>query len=213
MKRTILALIVLTVAALPAALAQTWEFGGIGGATFFQPTDVTSAAGVASAGFEHGFSAGAVLGHSMYRYLGGEIRYMFEKSNMKLSGSGLNPTFGAQAHIIHYDFLLHLKPIESAVRPYVAAGGGGKLYRGTGTEAAFQPLNQYAIMTKTQDFRPLISVGAGVKYAIRPNILLRAEFRDYITPFPKKVIAPIPGVKVSDWVHDFVPMFGISVLF
>jgi len=37
--------------------------------------------------------------------------------------------------------------------------------------------------------------------------------RDYITPFPNKVIAPAPGAKVGGWLQDFVPMFGVSWTF
>jgi hypothetical protein len=33
---------------------------------------------------------------------------------------------------------------------------------------------------------------------------------DYLTPFPKEVITPNPPSKVSGWIHDIVPMFGLS---
>ena len=59
----------------------------------------------------------------------------------------------------------------------------------------------------------MISAGAGFRIALKPNVILRAEFRDYLTPFPGNVIAAAPGVHISGWVHDFVPLVGISYLF
>ena len=45
------------------------------------------------------------------------------------------------------------------------------------------------------------------------SVYLRLEIRDYITPFPKQVVAPAPGAKLKGWLHDFVPMVGIGVRF
>jgi hypothetical protein len=45
------------------------------------------------------------------------------------------------------------------------------------------------------------------------HAFLRTEFRDYVTPFPKKVITPATGAKVSGWLHDIVPMVGIGFSF
>jgi hypothetical protein len=39
---------------------------------------------------------------------------------------------------------------------------------------------------------------------------LRVEVHDFATPFPKKVITPNLGAKVSGWIHDIVPMVGLS---
>jgi len=70
-----------------------------------------------------------------------------------------------------------------------------------------------AIKAKPAHRALVISVGGGIRMALKPNIFLRVEFRDYLTPFPGHVIAAAPGVHISGWVHDFVPLVGISYLF
>jgi hypothetical protein len=134
-------------------------------------------------------------------------------SDLKLSGNGSDVSFKGMSHAIHYDFLYSPAARRSKVQPFVAAGAGVKLYRGTGKEQAYQPLSNFAYLTRTQDLRPLIAAGGGFKYRVGEHMFFRAEIRDYITPFPKKVITPAPGAKVSGWLQDFVPMFGLSFSF
>jgi hypothetical protein len=92
-------------------------------------------------------------------------------------------------------------------------GGGLKGYFGTGKEVAYQPLVNVAIPTATRQWQPVLTAGAGVKWSIGQRTILRVEVRDYVTPFPKDVLLPSPGNKVSGWVHSFLPSFGISYLF
>jgi hypothetical protein len=99
------------------------------------------------------------------------------------------------------------------VQPFAAGGGGARIFRGNGTETAFQALSSFAILTRTQEVKALISVGGGVKYDLSDRLRFRAEFRDYISPFPQQVIAPVDGSKVSGWLHDFTPMAGVSYVF
>jgi len=197
-----------------ACWAQQYEFGGAAGAGFVKNVNVTSPAGSATAGFKSGAAFGAVLGHNPYSLVGGEVRYSYLQSDLRLAGAGAEPTFAGVAHAIHYDLLLHPRKSRGrGVQPFAAVGGGMKMYRGTGKETAYQPLNRYAYLTRTQEIKPMGSVGGGVRIPIGSKMALRTEFRDYITPFPKKVIAPAPGAKISGWVHDIVPMVGISYLF
>lgn len=196
-----------------AALAQNWEAGGLAGGGFYQNANVTNAVGSAVTGFRNGPVFGGLIGHNMYRYISGELHYGFSRHDLKVSGAGSEATFKGMAHAVHYDFLLHTAPVGARVRPFVAAGGGGKLFRGTGAETAYQPLSQYALLTKTQEWKPLIAVGGGIKTQIAPRVYLRVEFRDQITPFPKNVIAPAPGATIKGWLHDFIPMAGITFTF
>jgi hypothetical protein len=193
--------------------AQEWEIGGIGGAGFMNGLSVTGNGGSATTGFKSGVAFGAFVGSNLYPHLSGEIRYTYQMSDLKLSGSGNEVTFTGVSHAIHYDFVYHPANKRGKMQPFVAAGAGVKLYRGTGKEQAYQPLSRFAYLTKTEDLRPLISAGAGIKYRISDHMIFRAEIRDYITPFPNKVITPAPGAKVSGWLQDFVPMFGLSFVF
>ena len=44
---------------------------------------------------------------------------------------GSETAFGGDAHAIHYDLLWHFSTHRPTVRPFVAAGAGVKLFRGT----------------------------------------------------------------------------------
>lgn len=210
MKRLFYSFLSATSLLAPAASAQRWDLGLFGAGAIYNSQSVTLGAASASAGFSKGFGGGVWIGQNHYRYVGGEIRYAYLRNDMKLTAGSTAATFGGEAHAIHYDLLLYTKPAGSKVRPYFAAGGGLKVYRGTGTETVDQPGARFALLTKTTDARPMISVGTGVRWTVSERVSLRVEFRDYITPFPKGVIAPNSGAKVGGWIHDFLPMVGIS---
>jgi TPP-dependent trihydroxycyclohexane-1,2-dione (THcHDO) dehydratase len=109
--------------------------------------------------------------------------------------------------------LVHATPREARLRPFIAFGGGIKYYRGTGAEQEFQPLQNFAVLTRTSEWLPMLSVGGGVKFRIAKHALVRFDFRDYMTPFPTRVILPAGGSSVSGWLHDLTPMVGISAFF
>jgi hypothetical protein len=195
------------------AFAQKYEFGVQGGVSFYDKKTVTNARGSADAGFKLGYAAGFTIGHNMYQHIGGEIRYTFLQNEMRLNSGSTEATFGSQAHAIHYDFLIHARGLDSPVRPYVAFGGGIKYYRGTGAEQAFQPLSNIAILTKTSDTKGLASVGGGVKLKMTDKIWLRLDVHDYLTPFPKNIIAPNSGSSVGGWMNNIVGTGGITFTF
>ncbi|HWB84079.1 MAG TPA: hypothetical protein VG675_08065 [Bryobacteraceae bacterium] len=211
--RTLGLSILFLAAAGTACYAQQWEFGGTAGAGFLTGVPVTGVVGSATTGFKSGAAFGAFIGNDLYRHLSGELHYGFLQSDLHIQSGGSDASFAGVAHVVHYDLILHTSRSESKVQFFAAAGGGMKIFRGTGKEAAYQPLSQYAYFTRTQAVKPMISVGGGIKYVIRRNIFLRTEFRDYITPFPTELIAPAPGAKISGLLHDFVPMVGLSVVF
>jgi hypothetical protein len=198
--------------ALPA-FAQKYEFGVQGGISFYDKKTVTNQRGAADAGFKPGYAAGFTVGHNMYKYIGGEIRYTFLHNEMKLESGSTKATFGSQAHALHYDFLIHSRGLNAPVRPYVAFGGGMKYYRGTGTEQPFQPLSNIAILTKTSDTKGLVSVGGGVKVKMTDKIWLRLDVHDYLTPFPKNIITPASGSSVGGWMNNIVGTGGITFTF
>ena len=207
---TILLLLSLTAA---TCFAQQWELGGLGGAGFLKGLPVNSPLGSATAGFKSGMAFGGFIGHSTYKHIGGELHYGYLKSDLKVQSGSQQATFAGEAHVAHYDVILRTNRRGSRVEFFAALGGGVKIFRGTGKEAAYQPLNQYAYLTKTQSVKPMASVGGGLKFSLTEHVFLRTEFRDYITMFPKDLITPAPGAKISGILHDFVPMVGISIVF
>jgi hypothetical protein len=199
-------------AATALGTAGEWEIGVAGGAGFVRNVGVTGARGTATTGLEPGWTAGVVAGQTLHPNVSGEVRYTFRDSNLKLTSGGTKVTFSGLSHVIHYDVLVHPARGRSRMQPFVAAGLGARVFRGTGTETAFQPLSGFAVLTKTQEVKPMVSAGAGLKYEISERVRIRAEFRDYLSPFPKQVIMPTGG-DIKGWLHDFTPMAGISYTF
>jgi hypothetical protein len=200
-------------AGAPACWAQKWEFGVLGGGGFYTNGSVSSPAGDGDVGFKSGLAVGALIGNNMYKFLGGELRYEYRPGDLKVKSGGTEATFNGESHVMHYDFLFHFTPTGSHIRPFVAAGGGVKVYRGTGTPTLTQPLSRLALLTNTYQTSGLGSVGAGVKIISSKRIGLRVEVHDFITPFPKQVIAPAPGAKITGFLNDFVVMGGVSFFF
>jgi outer membrane protein W len=205
----------LALAALtPAAFAQKWEVGFGAGGSFLTSETITNPAGNASATRDPGLALSAWLDNDIGTgLLGGELRYDHEMGDLKLSSGGTTVKFGSQSNALHYDFIYNFASSESAVRPFVAAGGGVKWFSGTGAEQVYQPLSNIAVLSDVRDLRPMVSVGGGVKFNIAKSTLLRLEVHDYLTPFPSKLIAPVSGSSVSGWLQDFVVMAGLSFAF
>jgi hypothetical protein len=209
MKKTVGIFAFLAMAAFPA-LAQDWEVGGVAGGSFLPGVSVSSPLGSATTGFKTGFTVGAFVSQSVSKHFSGEIRYSYMQSDLKLSSGGSTADFSGNAHLVHYDILYHPAKSLAKAQPFIAFGGGMKIFQGTGTEAAVQPLSQFGYFTKTHEVKPMASVGVGVRMQISKRAYLRAEVRDFITPFPKEVIAPAPGASFGSILHDIVPMVGIS---
>lgn len=203
-------LVVCLTALAPAMMAQRWEVGGGAGGGFYTSQDVSLASSSVSTKIDTNVAGSAWLANNSANKWGGELRFDYQLGDLALNGAGSSATFAARSYGMHYDILWHFTPNGSKIRPFVALGAGIKVYQGTGAEVAYQPLNQYALLTKAQDLVPLVSGGAGVKVQLASRVQLRLELHDYATPFPKQVIAPNTGAKVGGWLMDFVPSVGIS---
>ena len=87
------------------------------------------------------------------------------QSNLKLESGGTSTSFSGQTHAVYYDVLIHTGSArESRTQIFAAVGGGMKIFQGTGKETAFQPLSQFAYLTKTHEVKPMVSFGGGVRY-------------------------------------------------
>ena len=210
MKTAHMLVVCLAVSAAPAALAQKWELGGGAGAGFYTSKDATRPPETATAKIKTGMAAGAWLTNNTSARWGGEIRYSYQRGQAQLKQGSTLAAFDAETHAMHYDFQWHATDVDSASRPYIAFGGGVKVYRGTGTEQLTQPLSRFALLTKTQEVQGMVSIGAGIKTKLGEHWQLRLDVHDYITPFPKDVITPNLGTSIGGMLHDIVPMVGIS---
>jgi outer membrane protein W len=194
----------------PAAIAQSWELGGGLGGSFFTTQDVVNSGKTAQASLSNDIAGAVWLGNSSHRRWGGEVRLDYERGDLKLESGSTTALFPAEVYSMHYDLLFHFRPVGSKVRPYIAGGGGVRFYRGTGTESAVQPLSQFAFLTKTNELKPLISFGAGIKWQINRSLQFRIEAHDFMTTVPTEVIAPAFGSAFKGWFNNIVPMAGLS---
>jgi hypothetical protein len=192
-----------------AAFSQNWQAGVAAGGGFARSLPVAGA----KADLTRAPVFGAFLGQDVSRYLGGEIRYTLRTGDLRLRAGSTKAVFRGQSHLVHYDVLVHATPPASPVRPFLAAGAGVRVTRGTGAESAYQPLMEYALLTRTRQVQPVISFGGGVKIRAGRRMVVRVELRDYASPFPGEVIAPAPGVHAGNWLHDVTPMIGLGGTF
>ena len=198
---------------LPCFLfGQSWEVGGSGGFGVYHNLNVTSGSASGTAGFDSGFALGGVIGNNMGRWLGGEARYTYRSDDLQVSSGSTKAKATANSQAIHYDLLVYGASKEASVRPFVSAGAGVKLYRGTGAEPVFQPLSNLVVLTHTNEAQPLISLGGGVKIPVSRGALIRLDFRDYLTPVPTSLLATPANSRISGWLHDFVFLVGISAV-
>jgi hypothetical protein len=189
-----------------------WELGGAAGFGFIHDATVSNPSGSATAGFDNRFAIGALAGQDLYQHLSGEVRYVFRDGDLVLK-SGQKVNMDGDSHLIHYDLLLHARGKGSRIRPFVAAGAGVRVFQGTGREYANQPLSDFAVLTKTNQTEPLISVGAGVKARLTEHGIIRFDFREYMSPFPQELFVTATGAKIHGWLYDSVPLVGVSFVF
>ena len=198
---------------LPQCKAQRWEVGALGGGDFYNSVAVTAPSGSGDVSIKPSFAVGAFVGNEMYKMLGGELRYEYLPGDLKVSSNGTTATFAGQAQAIHYDFLYHFTSTESKIRPFVSAGGGIKIYQGTGAATETQPLSNLALLTHTHETTGMGVVGAGVKAFISSRVKFRFEIKDFISPVPHEVISAAPGAKISGLFNNVVFLAGLGVTF
>ncbi len=206
-------MVLMTAAGSAAAQQGSWALGFGGGGSFYFDKSFTAPPGSAEAGFESSFAAGAWLTQDLYGKIGGEIRYAFQQNSLRLKAGGQDVTMDGRSHAFAYSLHLHFTGRDSGVRPYVAVGGGMKQYAGTGTENPTQPLQDYAILTRTSEWKPLAVFGVGIKFRAGNHVRFRVEVLDWMTPFPKEVIYPAPSADLGGWIHNLAPMVGVSFVF
>jgi hypothetical protein len=192
---------------------RQWEFGATLGYGWNRSAQVTASADEAKAGIGNRLVAGAVVGEDLYEHFSGEVRYLYQDGGPYLSNGGRKAQMQGHSHTLTYDLLIHVKDQNSRLRPYVAVGAGGRFYRATGPEPVTQPLPQFASLIGGSEWKFVTSLGAGVKYLVRDHLLVRADFRDYISPFPRSVFVPASGAANHGLFHQFTPMIGVSYWF
>ena len=193
----------------PTAFGQRFEFGGGGGASFYNTRTVTGPSASVEAGFKSGYAFTGYLGQIGDR-LGGELRYSYASNDMELTSGGKSFAMTGRTHAVHYDLVFYFNGKKSTVRPYVLVGGGMKQYTGSGNSASLvQPFMATAVLTNTNEWKPLVTAGGGIRVVLNPKLHLRAEVLTYMTQVPTNVITPVKG-KLDGWYFDIVPTVSLS---
>jgi len=203
------ALIVLTAGACSAQ----FEVGVAGGYGFYRNASIYAPAGKANAGIRDRFALSVVLTEERFRRFGGEFRYTYQDGDPFLEAGGVRTDLQGQSHAFHYDLLVHFLPPTSRIRPYVVGGFGAKLYVISGPPNPAAALTNIATIPTRNDARWLATPGFGVKWYPARNVCVRFDFRDYLTPFPKKLIAPVPFATARGYLQQFTPLVGVSYVF
>ena len=198
--------------ALPAFAQPKYEVGLLGLLSSYQSADVTAPSNSGKTGADFGGGGGLLVGQTGDRW-GGELRYLYSKNDFKVESGSQSASLAGQSHTIHYDVLFYLKDSDSAVRPFLAVGGGAKVFHPTGAEQEFQELSDLVLLTRTTQTRPVGDFGGGVKIRAGDSTAFRIEFRDYVSPTPKEVLTPSIGADVGDILHQWTALVGFSWTF
>lgn len=199
----------LTAAGTWPCLAQ-WEIGGAGGYGIYRNATIFAPPGKATTGVKDRFTVSGFIAENRYEWLSGEFRYTYHDGDPFIEAGGVRANIQGQSHAFHYDGLFHFRPRRAVVRPYVSVGVGAKQYVVTGPENPSQPLGVIGKLTSVNEWKPLLAAGGGMKVRVSDHVALRLDFRDYVTPFPKKVITPVPFATARGLLQQFTPMVGIS---
>jgi opacity protein-like surface antigen len=198
--------------AAAAAMAQTWSIEGGVGYGWYHNATISGSAGTATAGVRNQYTAAGVVSEDLFEHFSGEFRYIYHPGETFLESGSASGNLQAYSHTFTYDALLHLKPRSSRFRPFVAFGGGGKYY-GTSGPVARQPVPAIAGLKAQSQWKPVFDFGGGVKYNVNGHVVVSGMLRDYITPFPGNLFAPVGGATSSGVLHQITPMFGIGFRF
>src|SRR5262249_7721806 len=147
----------------------------------------------AQVGIRNRFAASFVVTENLYNHFSGEVRYTYQDGDPFVRFNGVTANMQGQSHAITYDPLFHIRGREARLRPVFAAGAGGKYYRVTGPEPILPPAPNVVALVNRNDWEFVASLGGGISYVIGHHVVLRADFRDYITPFPNNVFVPVKG--------------------
>ena len=196
-----------------ACFAQPYEIGGTIGYGIYRDGTVFGPGISAQAGIRNRFAAGCLVGEDLYEHISGEIRYLYQDGHPFLATSSAKSDMQGQSHAFHYDLLFHLSRRDRRFRPFVAGGVGIKGYIVAGPAPFPQPLPNIATLVTQDEWKLLVTVGGGVKYRLYKNLLLRGDFLDYLTAFPRRQILPAANNTARGIFQQFTPMFGVSYSF
>ncbi len=195
------------------AFAQQYEIGATVGYGIYHDGTIFSTSGTAEAGIRNRFAAGILLADEFSKYVSAEFVYLYHDGHPFLQTPGVKSDIQGNSDALTVGMLFHFKSRQHRWRTFLAAGTGAKEYVIAGPAPFPQPISQIASLTTNDVWKVVFDAGGGVKVRLSPHMVLRAEFRDYITTFPRQQIVPAPHNTARGISEQFTPLFGVSYTF
>ena len=195
------------------AFGQRYEVGADIGYGVYRDGSIYSASGSAQAGIRNRFAAGIILGYEVSKYVSAEFDYLYHDGHPFLQSTGVKSDIQGNSDMLTVEMLFHFKTQEHRWRPFIAGGSGAKEYVIAGPEPFPQAIPQIASLTSNDVWKVVFTAGGGVQFRLIEHMLLRAEFRDYLTTFPRQEIVPAAHNTARGIFEQFTPLFGISYTF
>lgn len=196
-----------------SAFAQQYEVGADAGYGVYRGGSIYSSGESAEAGIRNRFAAGIFLDDNFAEYVSAEFDYLYHDGHPYLQAPGVKSDIQGNSDALTIDLLFHFRPRDSRFRPFLAGGAGAKEYVIAGPAPFPQPIPQIASLTTNDVWKTVFTVGGGIKFLLRPHMMLRLEFRDYLTTFPRQEIVPAPHNTARGIFEQFTPLFGVSYTF
>lgn len=193
--------------------SEHFEIGADVGYGFYRDGSIYSNEGTAKAGIRNRFAAGLIFGDDCLDYVSFEFRYLYHDGHPFLQAPGVKVDIQGQSHALTGEALFHFKDRRHRWRPYLIGGFGTKGYIIAGPAPFPQPIPQIGSLETNDVWKVVFNAGGGVKYRLRNHLLIRAEFLDYMTTFPRTQIVPAPHNTARGIFEQFTPLFGISYTF
>jgi opacity protein-like surface antigen len=198
--------------AVPQA-AEQYEIGAEIGYGIYHNGTIYSSSGTAEAGIRNRFAAGIILGDEFSKYVSAEFQYLYHDGHPFLEAPGVNTDIQGNSDALTMGLLFHFKDREHRIRPFVAGRAGAKEYVIAGPAPFPQPIPQIASLTTNDVWKVLFAPGGGVKIRLPHHVIVRGEFLDYLTSFPRTQIVPAPHNTARGIFEQFTPLFGVSYTF
>lgn len=196
-----------------AVSAQQYEVGATIGYGVYRDGSIYFDSGTAQAGIRNRFAAGIFLADEFSNYVSAEFDYLYHDGHPFLQAPGVKSDIQGNSDALTCGLLFHFKPREHRWRPFLAGGAGAKEYVIAGPAPFPQPIPEIASLTTNDVWKVVFTAGGGVKFRLIPHMVLRAEFRDYITTFPRQEIVPAAHNTARGIFEQFTPLFGVSYIF
>jgi hypothetical protein len=206
-------LVILSASAGFSQHVDQYEVGAEIGYGFYRNGSIYSSDGTAQVGIRNRFAAGILIGQDFHEYVSVEFRYLYQDGHPFLEAPGVKVDIQGQSQALTGEALFHFKNLQHRWRPYLIGGAGGKGYIVAGPAPFPQPVPQIASLTTNDVWKVTFNAGGGIKFRVRDHLLVRGEFLDYLTTFPRTQIVPAPHNTARGVFEQFTPLFGVSYTF